>query len=147
MKALVQRVSEADVTVAGEVLGEIGAGLLVLVCAVPGDGGEEVEKLARKIANLRIHADEAGKMNLSLVQSAGSALVVSQFTLAADLSRGNRPGFTGAAAPAEAEALYEDFCTALAGHGVPVEKGRFGADMAVGLVNDGPVTIWIDTAA
>ncbi|MAG97511.1 MAG: D-aminoacyl-tRNA deacylase [Alphaproteobacteria bacterium] len=147
MKALVQRVSVADVTVAGEVLGKIEAGVLVLVCAVPGDGQEEVEKLARKIANLRIHADEAGKMNLSLVQSAGSALVVSQFTLAADLSRGNRPGFTGAAAPAEAEALYEDFCTALAGHGVPVERGRFGADMAVNLVNDGPVTIWIDTAA
>ena len=147
MKALVQRVSEADVTVAGEVLGEIGAGLLVLVCAVPGDGPDEVDRLARKIANLRIHADAAGKMNLSLVQAAGSALVVSQFTLTADLSRGNRPGFTGAAAPAEAEALYEDFCTALAGHGVPVERGRFGADMAVNLVNDGPVTIWIDTAA
>ncbi len=147
MKALVQRVSEAGVTVAGEVLGEIGAGVLVLVCAVPGDGPDEVERLARKIANLRIHADQAGKMNLSLVQSGGSALVVSQFTLTADLSRGNRPGFTGAAAPAEAEALYEDFCTALAGHGVPVERGRFGADMAVNLVNDGPVTIWIDTAA
>ena len=147
MKALVQRVSEAGVAVAGEVLGEIGAGVLVLVCAVPGDGPDEVDRLARKIANLRIHADQAGKMNLSLVQSGGSALVVSQFTLTADLSRGNRPGFTGAAAPAEAEALYEDFCTALAGHGVPVERGRFGADMAVNLVNDGPVTIWIDTAA
>ncbi|HJM51869.1 MAG TPA: D-aminoacyl-tRNA deacylase [Alphaproteobacteria bacterium] len=146
MKALVQRVSEAGVTVAGEVLGEIGAGVLVLVCAVPGDGPDEVERLARKIANLRIHADQAGKMNLSLVQSGGSALVVSQFTLAADLSRGNRPGFTGAAAPDEAEALYEDFCTALAGHGVAVGKGRFGADMAVRLVNDGPVTIWMDTA-
>ena len=146
MKALVQRVSEAGVTVAGEVLGEIGAGVLVLVCAVPGDGPDEVERLARKIANLRIHADQAGKMNLSLVQSGGSALVVSQFTLAADWSRGNRPGFTGAAAPDEAEALYEDFCTALAGHGVAVGKGRFGADMAVRLVNDGPVTIWMDTA-
>ncbi len=146
MKALVQRVSEAGVTVAGEVLGEIGAGVLVLVCAVPGDGPDEVERLARKIANLRIHADQAGKMNLSMVQSGGSALVVSQFTLAADLSRGNRPGFTGGAAPDEAEALYEDFCTALAGHGVAVGKGRFGADMAVRLVNDGPVTIWMDTA-
>ncbi len=147
MKALVQRVSEAGVTVAGERLGEIGAGVLVLVCAVPGDGADQVERLARKIANLRIHADQAGKMNLSLVQSGGSALVVSQFTLAADLSRGNRPGFSAAAAPAEAEALYEDFCSALASHGVAVEQGRFGADMAVSLVNDGPVTIWIDTAA
>ena len=147
MKALLQRVSEAGVSIGGQSVAEIGPGLLILICALPNDGAEQIDFLARKIANLRIFEDDGGKMNHSLLDIGGAALVVSQFTLAADLSRGNRPGFSGAAAPAEAEALYEDFCTALAGHGVAVEKGRFGADMAVSLVNDGPVTIWMDTSA
>lgn len=146
MKVLLQRVSEARVTAGGETLGAIGQGLLVLVCAERGDGTAEAENLARKIAKLRIFADEAGKMNRSLLDIGGSALVVSQFTLAADLSRGNRPGFSEAAPPELGRSLYEDFCGRLAALGVPVETGRFGADMAVNLINDGPVTIWMDTA-
>ena len=145
MKTLVQRVSEAAVTVEGRELGAIGPGLLVLVCAVRGDGEEQAAHLARKIAALRIFEDEAGKMNRSLLDVGGSALVVSQFTLAADLSRGNRPGFSRAAPPEEAKALYERFAVLLGGHGVPVETGEFGAHMAVRLINDGPVTIWMDT--
>ena len=112
---------------------------------VVGEG--ESEHLSGKIARLRIFADESAKMNRSLLDTGGSALVVSQFTLCADLSRGNRPGFSRAAAPEVAEALYAHFCAALAGHGVPVEHGRFAAHMEVGLVNDGPVTIWLDTGA
>lgn len=146
MKALLQRVSEARVTAGGETLGAIGRGLLVLVCAERGDSTAEAENLARKVANLRIFADAAGKMNRSVLDVGGSALVVSQFTLAADLSRGNRPGFSEAAPPDLGQSLYEDFCARLAALGVPVESGRFGADMAVHLVNDGPVTIWMDTA-
>ena len=146
MKALLQRVSEAGVTVGGRETGAIGRGLLVLLCAEPGDGEAEVAFLARKIAGLRIFADEAGKMNRSVVDVGGAALVVSQFTLAADLSRGNRPGFSGAAPPDLAEDLYQRFCARLAGeHGVPVQTGEFAAQMAVRLVNDGPVTIWMDT--
>lgn len=145
MKALLQRVSEAGVRVDGRVVGEIGPGLLVLVCAEPGDGEAEVAFLCRKIANLRIFADEAGKMNRSILDAGGAALVVSQFTLAADLSRGNRPGFTGSADPESARSLYEDFCARLGDLGVPVRTGEFAARMAVALVNDGPVTIWMDT--
>jgi len=147
MRALLQRVTEASVTVDGEVVGRTGPGLLILVCAMPGDDEATGEKLAQKIAKLRIFRDEAGKMNRSLAESGGSALVVSQFTLAADTSRGNRPGFSGAAAPAEAERLYEAFAASLAALSVAVETGRFGAEMQVALVNDGPVTIWLDTAA
>lgn len=147
MKALVQRVSEASVEVAGRRIGAIGPGLLVLLCAEPGDGDAQVDWLARKIANLRIFEDEAGKMNRALREVGGGALVVSQFTLAADVSRGNRPGFSNAAAPKLAQDLYRRFCARLAGQGVPVETGEFAARMAVQLVNDGPVTIWIDTAA
>ncbi len=147
MKALLQRVSEASVAVEGQVVGAIERGLLVLLCAVQGDGEAEVDYLARKTANLRIFEDDAGKMNRSVLDVGGSALVVSQFTLAADVSRGNRPGFSGAAAPDLAEALYSYFCRQLAAHGVPVAMGRFAAHMAVSLVNDGPVTIWIDSRA
>ena len=147
MRALLQRASTASVRVGEDVTGEIGAGLLILVCAMPDDTPDVSAKLAAKIAKLRLFKDDAGKMNLSLVQTGGSALVVSQFTLAADTSRGNRPGFSGAAKPAEAEALYLQFIADLKSLGVPVETGRFGADMAVSLTNDGPVTLWLDTDA
>ena len=143
MRALVQRVSEAAVRVDGEVIGEIGPGLLILVCAMGGDDDGKPKVLAEKLAKLRIFRDDAGKMNRSLKDTGGSALVVSQFTLAADL-RGNRPGFSTAAPPAEGERLYERFAADLAALGVPVAKGRFGADMTVSLVNDGPVTIWVE---
>jgi len=147
MKALLQRVSEAGVEIAGEVVGAIGRGLVVLFCAEPGDREADANALARKIAKLRIFADAAGKMNLSVLDVGGGALAVSQFTLAADLSRGNRPGFSGAAPPELGESLYRHFCAQLAEEGLAVATGRFGADMAVHLVNDGPVTIWIDSRA
>ena len=110
-----------------------------------GDSDEQAEFLARKVAILRIFKDEQGKMNRSIQDVGGAALVVSQFTLAADTSRGNRPGFTSAASPEDGERLYQQFCDLLSGHGVPVQTGKFGADMKVQLVNDGPVTIWLDT--
>lgn len=147
MRALLQRVSEAAVRVDGEVIGETGPGLLILVCAMTGDGMAEVDKLAGKIAKLRIFTDEAGKMNRSVADIGGGALVVSQFTLAADTSRGNRPGFSTAAPPAEGERLYLAFAEKLGALGIPTQTGRFGADMKVSLVNDGPVTIWMDTEA
>lgn len=147
MRALVQRVRDARVTVAGRVTGEIGEGLLILVCAMAGDGAAEAEALARKIARLRIFRDEAGKMNRALLDTGGAALVVSQFTLAADTSRGNRPGFSAAAPPEEGERLYDVFTGRLRAEGIRVETGEFGADMDVALVNQGPVTIWLDTAA
>ncbi len=145
MKALLQRVSEARVSAGERVLGEIGPGLLILVCAEPGDSAAETAKMAQKIAKLRIFTDTVGKMNRSLLDVAGAALVVSQFTLAADLRRGNRPGFSGAAPPELARVLYEQFCDDLRAQAIPVETGEFAADMAVALVNDGPVTIWIDS--
>ena len=145
MRALVQRVTEARVSVDGTELSEIGPGLLILVCAMAGDSTEAPGKLAAKISKLRIFRDDAGRMNRSIVDAGGAALVVSQFTLAADTSRGNRPGFSTAAPPDEGEARYLEFADALAEIGVPVKTGRFGADMAVSLVNDGPVTIWLDT--
>lgn len=145
MRALVQRVSEAQVSVGGAVIGEVGAGLLILVCAMQGDGPEAADKLAAKIAKMRIFRDDEGRMNRSLLDCGGGALVVSQFTLAADTSRGNRPGFSAAAPPDLGEQLYNHFARAMAAQGVPVATGRFGADMAVALVNDGPVTIWMDT--
>ena len=145
MRALVQRVTSASVTVDGATVGAIGPGLLVLVCAMQGDTEAESAWLARKIASLRIFRDDQGRMNRSLVDVAGAALVVSQFTLAAE-TKGNRPGFSTAAAPDDGRRLYDHFSTALAGHGIAIANGVFGADMAVALVNDGPVTIWLDTA-
>lgn len=146
MRALIQRVSRADVVVDGETLGEIGPGLVILVCAMEGDTHDASVKLAAKASKLRIFKDDEGRMNRSLINVGGAALVVSQFTLAADTSRGNRPGFSTAADPATGERLYLAFADALADLGVEVATGRFGADMAVSLVNDGPVTIWMDTA-
>ena len=125
-------------------MGEIGPGLCVLLGVARGDGEEAAGRLAAKIARLRIFADEAGRFERSLVDTAGGALVVSQFTLLADTAKGNRPSFTDAAAPEEAEALYERFCADLRALGVPVAQGLFGAKMAVELVNDGPVTIILD---
>ena len=145
MRAVLQRVSEARVTVGPETVGQIGPGLMILVCAMPDDTSETARALAGKIAKLRIFGDPDGKMNLSLTQCGGSALVVSQFTLAADTRRGNRPGFSGAAAPDLGKMLYQDFARALADLGIPTETGRFGADMQVTLTNDGPVTIWMDS--
>ena len=147
MRALLQRVSEACVRVDGAVIGDCGPGLLILVCAMQGDSEAEADQLAAKISKLRIFTDDAGKMNHSVADVGGSALVVSQFTLAADTSRGNRPGFSYAVAPAQGEQLYEYFAAALAKLGIPVQTGQFGADMKVSLINDGPVTIWLDTAA
>ena len=145
MRALVQRVREARVTVAGRETGAIGEGLLILVCAMQGDGEAEADTLARKIARLRIFRDAEGKMNRALLDTGGAALVVSQFTLAADSSRGNRPGFSTAAPPAEGERLYAYFSDRLRSEGIRVANGEFGADMDVALVNQGPVTIWLDT--
>ena len=145
MRALIQRVSSASVTVDSRVIGEIGAGFLVFVCVMRDDTEAESIWLARKVVNLRIFEDEQGRMNRSLVDVGGSALIVSQFTLAAE-TKGNRPGFSTAAAPAEGKLLYEHFSAQVAGHGVPIATGVFGADMDVALVNHGPVTIWLDTA-
>ena len=139
MKALLQRVSGASVTVAAQTVGQIGAGLLIFVCTMPEDTHATADALALKVSKLRLFKDDAGKMNLSLTQTGGAALVVSQFTLAADTSRGNRPGFSGAAGPEHANVIRK--------LDIPVETGRFGADMAVDLVNDGPVTLWLDTEA
>ncbi|UWQ77928.1 D-tyrosyl-tRNA(Tyr) deacylase [Leisingera sp. S132] len=145
MRALIQRVSEASVTVDGEVIGEVGPGLLVLICAMAGDSEAQADQLAAKISKLRIFKDEAGKMNRSVLDTGGSVLVVSQFTLAADTRSGNRPGFSTAAAPADGERLYGYFAARLEALGLKTAKGRFGADMKVRLLNDGPVTIWMDT--
>ena len=146
MRALVQRVSEARVSVDGAVVGEIGAGLLVLVCAMRADDEAQSAWLARKVVNLRIFRDDDDRMNRALRDTGGAALVVSQFTLAAE-TRGNRPGFSTAAAPDEGRRLYEHFSDQIRGEGVTVANGIFGADMQVALVNDGPVTIWLDSAA
>ncbi|MEX0280067.1 MAG: D-aminoacyl-tRNA deacylase [Arenibacterium sp.] len=145
MRALIQRVTQAQVSVSDAVIGEIGQGMLILVCAMQGDGEAEARQLAAKISKLRIFRDENNRMNRSLLDVKGAALVVSQFTLAADTSRGNRPGFSTAAPPDEGERLYEFFAAELSNLGIPVATGRFGADMAVSLVNDGPVTIWMET--
>ena len=146
MRALLQRVTEAEVKVKGQQIGATGAGLLILICAMAGDTLAEVDQLINKITKLRIFKDDAGKMNKSIMDIGGSALVVSQFTLAADTKRGNRPGFSNAAPPEDGRALYEYFSDGLAQAGVRVETGEFGADMKVSLINDGPVTIWLDTA-
>jgi D-tyrosyl-tRNA(Tyr) deacylase len=144
MRALIQRVTQARVTIDEDLVGRIGPGLLILVCAMQDDTDAAADKLAEKIARLRIFRDDRGRMNLSLLDTFGSALVVSQFTLAADTGRGNRPGFSTAAAPAEGERLYTRFIDALSALDVRVETGRFGADMQVHLSNDGPVTIWLE---
>jgi D-tyrosyl-tRNA(Tyr) deacylase len=147
MIALLQRVSEARVDVEGVTLGAIGPGLLAFVCAVVGDEPADAERLAAKTARLRIFADDTGRMNRALLETGGAVLAISQFTLAADTRRGNRPGFSAAAPPDVGEALYDRFCGALANDGLTVARGRFGAHMAVRLINDGPVTIWLDTKA
>ena len=144
MRALIQRVSDARVAVDGEIVGEVGPGLMVLVCAMQGDGDANADALAGRVAKLRVFRDGAGRMNRALLDTGGAALVVSQFTLAADTARGNRPGFSAAAPPEEGERLYERFAEALRGQGIPVATGVFAADMAVTLTNDGPVTIWLE---
>ena len=141
MRAVVQRVSEARVTVAGETVGEIGRGLLVLLGVGHEDEPAGIVALAGKIARLRIFADDAGQMNRSVIDTGGSVLAVSQFTLLADTRKGNRPSFVAAAPPERAEPLYEAFVDALRALGVEVATGRFGRSMEVALVNDGPVTI------
>jgi D-tyrosyl-tRNA(Tyr) deacylase len=142
LRTVCQRVSEARVRVDGAVVGEIGIGLCVLLGV--GRGDTDVEKLAGKLARLRIFPDAAGRFDRSLLDVGGAALVVSQFTLLADTAKGNRPSFSDAAPPEEAEPVYERFCAALEALGVTVERGVFGAPMAVELVNDGPVTIVLD---
>jgi len=141
VRAVCQRVREARVRVDGETVGEIGAGLCVLVGVARGDGEADAVRLAAKIARLRVFEDEQGRFDRSLLDVAGSALVVSQFTLLADTAKGNRPSFSAAAPPEDAEPLYERVCADLATLGVPVARGVFGARMQVELVNDGPVTI------
>jgi D-tyrosyl-tRNA(Tyr) deacylase len=141
MIGLVQRVSEARVSVAGEEVGAIGPGLLLLVCAEPADGEVQARRLVDKVLKLRVLADAQGKMNLSLRDTGGGLLVVSQFTLAADLASGNRPSFTGAAPAEQARALYAQVLALARAQHADVAAGRFGADMQVALVNDGPVTI------
>ena len=144
MRAVLQRVTRASVSVDGTTVGEIGPGLMILVCAMQGDTEAQADKLAAKIAKLRIFKDDQGKMNLSVKEAGNAALIVSQFTLAADL-RGNRPGFSPAASPEEGKRLYEHFTTRIAAEGIAVQTGIFGADMDVDLLNQGPVTIWLDT--
>ncbi|MBC7478312.1 MAG: D-tyrosyl-tRNA(Tyr) deacylase [Pseudorhodobacter sp.] len=144
MRALLQRVTQASVSVDRAVVGQIGPGLMILICAMQGDTPDHADRLAAKIAKLRIFKDDADKMNLSVRDIQGAALIVSQFTLAADL-RGNRPGFSYAAPPDQGRALYDHFTASIAAQGIPTQNGVFGADMAVTLTNDGPVTIWIDT--
>jgi len=144
VRAVVQRVSEASVSVAGSVRGRCGAGLLVLLGVAREDDDADAVRLAGRVARLRVFEDDTGRFDRSLLDVGGGALVVSQFTLIADTAKGNRPSFTRAAEPAEAERLYGRFCEALAAEGVPVETGVFGARMEVALVNDGPVTIIVD---
>jgi len=146
VRALLQRVSRAEVRAGGAVVGSIGRGIVVLLGVAPNDDDAIAEALARRIVELRIHQDAAGLTNLSLREVEGAVLAVSQFTLYADTRRGRRPGFTGAARPDHAAAVYERFCAAVEELGVPTARGRFGAPMEVELVNDGPFTIWLDSA-
>lgn len=145
MRVLLQRVSQASVTVDGQVVGAIGQGLLVFLGIGQQDSERQVKMLADKVVQLRIFGDEEGKMNRSLLDIKGEALVVSQFTLYADVRRGRRPGFSDAAPPSMAIPLYEKFKEALANYGLTVASGIFGASMSIQLQNEGPVTIWIDT--
>ena len=144
MRALLQRVTEGSVSIDGEVVGTCGQGYVILLGVAPTDTADTARRLWDKVKHLRVFSDDAGKMNRSLLDVGGSVLVVSQFTLYADARRGNRPSFVGAARPALGEELYEEFCRLAEGE-VPVGRGVFGADMQVSLVNDGPVTIWLDT--
>jgi D-tyrosyl-tRNA(Tyr) deacylase len=146
MRALLQRVSRAEVRADGQVTGRIGRGLLVLVGVGATDDAATAAGLARRVVELRIHEDAAGRTNLALGDVGGAVLAVSQFTLYADTRRGRRPGFTDAAPPEQAEVVYERFCAELEALGVATERGRFGRPMEVELVNDGPFTIWLDTA-
>lgn len=145
MRALVQRVTRASVTVEGAVTGAIGVGLVVLLGATHGDGEADVKWLAAKVASLRVFADDDGKLNRDVREVNGGVLVVPQFTLYGDARHGRRPEFTAAARPEVAEPLFESFCTALAASGVPVERGVFRAHMAVDLLNEGPVTLMIES--
>lgn len=145
MRALIQRVSEASVVIDGAVQGEIGRGLLVLLGISQKDETADLDYLVRKVPALRVFPDETGKMNLSLMDTGGSLLVVSQFTLIADTAKGNRPSFIGAARPEKAIPLYEEFLARMKATGLNVANGIFGADMRVSLVNDGPVTILLDS--
>lgn len=145
MRALIQRVTEAGVRVDGEVVGAIDHGLLILLGVGQQDGAAEAQFLVNKIVNLRVFSDTDGKFNHSLLDVGGAALVVSQFTLFADTRKGRRPSFVHAAPPERAAPLVERFCTLLRDHGITVATGRFGASMQVHLINDGPVTIWLDT--
>jgi D-aminoacyl-tRNA deacylase len=146
MRAVIQRVRSCRVVVAGETVGVIGRGLLVLLGIHVRDGAEQVRWLADKIVGLRVFEDDQGKMNVSVADAGGAVLVVSQFTLYGDCQKGRRPSFIDAARPEVAEPLYEEFANAVRLHGIPVATGRFGADMEVELVNDGPVTLVLDTA-
>ena len=145
MRALLQRTSGASVVVDGEVIGSIGSGLVVFVGVGPADDEATADGLARRITELRIFRDAEGRTNSSLIDVGGAVLLVSQFTLFADTRRGRRPGFTGAAPPEQAERLYERVAAALRELGIDVATGRFGAEMAVDITNDGPFTIWLDT--
>ncbi len=145
MKALIQRVSHAQVVVAGEIIGAIDQGLLVLLGVEAGDSEQDCQKLAEKVVRYRVFSDEQGKMNLNVQQAGGSLLVVSQFTLAADTRSGLRPSFTPAAAPAIAKAYYENFCQYCQTLGLTVATGRFAADMQVSLTNAGPVTFMLES--
>lgn len=145
MRVLIQRVSKASVQVQEEVIGKIDQGFLVLVGVEDEDGPEDVDYLVRKVSQMRIFEDEAGKLNLSIDQVGGSILSISQFTLHANTKKGNRPSFVRAGQPDHAQKLYQEFNQKLKDQGLPVETGQFGEDMAVSLVNDGPVTIWLDS--
>ncbi len=146
MRAVIQRVKKASVEVGGTVLGKCGVGFMILFCAVEGDSESDIELLARKTANLRVFEDKDGKMNKSILDIDGEVLCISQFTLAADTKKGNRPSFINAMEPVMANRYYEMYCEALEKNGVnSVQTGEFGADMQVSLINDGPVTIILDT--
>ncbi len=145
MRALIQRVSSASVEVGAKVYGNIGQGMLILVCAMKGDTGKDVDYLVKKIPALRIFSDEQGKMNLSVIDIKGEVLVVSQFTLAASTRKGNRPSFDNAEEPGQAKRMYEELVSRLAATGLTVRTGEFAAMMQVTLTNDGPVTVMIDS--